>query len=231
MGKIVHCQEVSPITARKILIPTTNDEDATSTHSSTNEEKLPTTQCEFSSRIPDPRIYPPSQKNSASRTPSPSLGVVDTTHSKITSSLSIIHESLGSLDKSTSRTSSCSTDASEQNPISTNEANEITSSKQHIETESYCTWKDHEPVCHWPDSPSIPRPELHCYSDDIDYSRNFPMPPVGVNSCHGGPKKRIAHASTEEILLCCQLAPLFRQTNLQVSSTKLPASTCQPQQK
>ena len=67
----------------------------------------------------------------------------------------------------------------------------------------------HDPVCYWPDDSQVnkqPQPSEQLIDDNPSI-----VQPRGRLSSHGGPKKRKAHASTEEIELVMQLAPVFRE--------------------
>ena len=93
--------------------------------------------------------------------------------------------------------------------------------------ESYQPIMDHDATCHWPDSQSVSRPELPNYHD-MDYSKCFPSPPRSVQPSYkestwrpfGGPRKRTAHASKEEISLIRSLAPDFRELKKNTSIAK-----------
>ena len=148
---------------------------------------------------------------------SPQLGNIEMNHPKIvaTSSTSPLSSILpfyetsikNRNDKSTSEKSVGST-----KPFTNNDTT-ITSA---LSQDLHLNGLDHETACHWPDSQSIPRPEL-LSTDDIDYNRCFPAPPTNVLPeykqsswrPHGGPRKRKAHADTEEILLLRKVAPAF----------------------
>ena len=148
---------------------------------------------------------------------SPQLGNIEMNHPKIvaTSSTSPLSSILpfyetGIKNRNDESTSEKSIDSIK--PFTNNDTT-ITSE---LSQDSHLNGLDHETACHWPDSQSIPRPELLSIGD-IDYNRCFPAPPTNVLPeyaqsswrPHGGPRKRKAHADTEEILLLRKVAPAF----------------------
>ena len=148
---------------------------------------------------------------------SPQLGNIETNHPKIvaTSSTSPLLSILPFYETAIKNRNDKSTSEKSIDSIKPFMNNDTTITSD-LSQDLHLNGLDHETACHWPDSQSIPRPEL-LSSDDIDYSRCFPAPPTNVLPeyqqsswrPHGGPRKRKAHADTQEILLLRKVAPAF----------------------
>ena len=129
-------------------------------------------------------------------------------------------------DKPTSFTANGEAVSSTNHVVST-ELTSLFQDDSASDIESYRPTMDHDAACHWPDSQSVSRPELPNYHD-MDYSKRFPSPPRSIQPLYkestwrpyGGPRKRTAHASKEEISLIRSLAPDFRELKKNTSTAK-----------
>ncbi len=193
MDNYTKCSSGS-VTSVNIISP-----DTTTTPGIVTRYTSPNKGSEFSNRIHDPRQkytgdkYRVSLYNSAD--------VVDNSLSTITNTVTSTSLSepqqfstrnLTAHSGYTNTTSQMQHDNEAENVCTINEQIDKTSTNVNMCTNTII---DHEPVCHWPDSQSITPPQSDITV--IDYNRTFPPPPLGsMPSHHGGPRTRIAHAST-----------------------------------